>query len=422
MTHSPATPAPILFLEQQSHRAGAQRVLYEVLGAAEPDYLPIVGFPDDGPFAAEIRRRGIETFLYPLGHYHSGRKSLVDMAKFPLRSAYCGLLLARMIYQRNIRLVYINGPRCLIAGVLAARLMGRPSVFHLHLTMTRKEDIFLVARAAKYVTRIVACSKTAAAALLKDHEEFNSILQVIYNPAHGSSTHRPLALPRSGFESPLPNGRGLVAGVVGRITPQKGQHVALEAALELTRYGRDVRMVFVGAPDPYNLEDHSYLASLKSFVRASGLQGQVTWAGYQEDPTPFYAACDVLVIPSTVSEGLPIVALEAMRLGVPVIGSNVGGIPEIVREGVNGFLFPPRNALALADCMQRISGDSGLLRQMKGGALASVDGRFLIENFRGAVRRVVAECTGIRARTLAWGEREGELARSARVASRSHLG
>jgi glycosyltransferase involved in cell wall biosynthesis len=180
--------------------------------------------------------------------------------------------------------------------------------------------------------------------------------------------------------------------------------VAVEAAFELTRHGRNVRVVFVGAPDPHNLEDHSYLDSLKSLVRASGLEGQITWAGYQEDPTPFYAACDVVVIPSTVSEGLPMVALEAMQLGVPVIGSNVGGIPEIVREGLNGFLFPPKNALALADCIQRISSDSGLHGRLKAAARASVDGRFSIENFRGAIRRVVAECTGIAARPLAWGD------------------
>jgi hypothetical protein len=184
----------------------------------------------------------------------------------------------------------------------------------------------------------------------------------------------------------------LVVGVIGRITPQKGQHVVLEAASELTRRGRNVRVVFVGAPDPHSPEDISYLSSLKSFVRASGLEGQISWVGYQEDPNPFYTGCDVVVIPSTISEGLPMVALEAMQLGVPVIGSSVGGILEIVREGVNGFLFPPKNAMALADCVQRVSDDSGLLGRLKADALATVDGRFSIENFSGAIRRVVAEC------------------------------
>ena len=203
-----------------------------------------------GPFVAEIRRRGIETFLYPLGRYRSGRKSVADMASLPLRSMYCALLLAHIIRRRNIRLVYINGPRCLIAGALAARLAGIPSVFHLHLTMTRKADIFVAARAAKYVDRIVACSKTAAAALLACHPELNGTLQVIYNPVRRSVVRAPCSLQTDPFEAHESNARDLVVGVVGRITPQKGHHVVLEAAAELARRGRNIRIVFVGTPGP----------------------------------------------------------------------------------------------------------------------------------------------------------------------------
>ena len=119
---------PILFLEQQGTRAGAQRVLAEAVLALEDECLPLVAFPEDGPFAAELRRRGIETLLYPLGHYSSGAKSLADMLAFPPRSLYCGLQLARTISRRQVQLVYINGPRCLLAGVLAARLVP---VYHI---------------------------------------------------------------------------------------------------------------------------------------------------------------------------------------------------------------------------------------------------------------------------------------------------
>jgi glycosyltransferase involved in cell wall biosynthesis len=181
-------------------------------------------------------------------------------------------------------------------------------------------------------------------------------------------------------------------GVVGRITPQKGQHVVLDAALEVARRGRALRVIFVGAPGPHSFEDDFYLSSLRLFVRDSSLEGQVTWAGYQEDPNPVYGVCDIVVIPSTVSEGLPMVAIESMQLGIPVIGSNVGGIPEIVRDGVNGFLVPPNNAEALADRIQQLLDDGELLKRMKVNALASVDGRFSAGNFALAIRRVIGEC------------------------------
>jgi glycosyltransferase involved in cell wall biosynthesis len=81
-----------------------------------------------------------------------------------------------------------------------------------------------------------------------------------------------------------------------------------------------------------------------------------------------------------------------MQLGIPVIGSNVGGIPEVVRDGVNGYLFPPGNSAALADRIQQLLNDSGLLMQMKAEARASVDGRFSTETFALAIRRVISEC------------------------------
>ena len=392
MTDNTTAPIPILFLEQQAHRAGAQRVLGEVLHAVEPDYLPIVGFPEDGPFLSEVKRRGIETFLYPLGRYSSGPKSAADMARLPVRSVYCAWLLARTIRRRGIRLIYVNGPRSLVAGVLAARLTRTPVVFHLHLTMTRKSDIFVVARAATHLSKIVACSETTAAVLLASHPEFRTNLQVIYNPVRLPCDAKPDSPPTGGRSADASRGKDFVVGVVGRITVPKGQHVVLDAALELVRRGQKARVIFVGAPGPHSAADDTYLKSLESFARNSGLDGQITWAGYHDDPNPLYRVCDVVVIPSTVSEGLPMVAIEAMQLGIPVIGSSVGGIPEVVRDGVNGYLFPPGNSAALTDRIQKLLNDRGLLAQMKVEARACVDGRFSTDNFTLAIRRVIREC------------------------------
>jgi hypothetical protein len=112
----------ILFLEQQSWRAGGQRVLEVVLDALRDDFSLLVAFPDDGPFATQLRRHAVETLTYPLGRYRSGEKSLREKLEFGVRSLACAIGLARTIRQKRVRLVYINGPRALPAGVLAARL------------------------------------------------------------------------------------------------------------------------------------------------------------------------------------------------------------------------------------------------------------------------------------------------------------
>ncbi len=381
----------LLFLDQTASWGGAQRVLEVVLGALGREFLPLVALPEDGPFAAELRRRGIETLILPLGRYHSGRKSLADIAAFPPRSLYCGVQLARIIRRRHIQLVYINGPRCLVAGVFAARTTGTPSLFHLHLTMTRRTDTLVAALAARHATRIVACCETAAAALLRCSPRLARTLQVVYNPVRklvSGPASQGIVSAAHLMSSSLP-----VVGVVGRINPKKGQHVLLRATARLKNRGRDIQVVFLGEPQQNSAEDAHYLQLLQSCTRELALEEVIHWPGYQADPNPYYAAFDVLVIPSTAgaSEGLPLVALEAMQWGIPVIASRVGGIPEVIRQGVNGFLVPPGDDAALAESLERVLADGALRSQLSLGARASIDSRFSVDTFNHSIRSVVSQ-------------------------------
>jgi glycosyltransferase involved in cell wall biosynthesis len=383
---------PVLFLDQTSSWGGAQRVLEVVLGALERDFLPLVALPEDGPFANELRRGGIETLTLPLGRYRSGRKTLADMMKFPAQSLHCGVRLAQTIRRRNIRLVYINGPRCLLAGVFAARLTGRPSLFHLHLTMTRITEFFVAELAAPQATKIVACCKAAARVLLERRGDLARRLEIIYNPVRALVSGAALSREREAHSASLMNSAHPVVGVVGRICPQKGQHIMLGAAARLRRRGRNFRVVFLGAPREDSPEDAAYARFLKSFARQRGLEEIIEWSGYQLDPNPYYATFHVLVVPSapTSTEGLPLAALEAMQWGIPVIGSRIGGIPEIVRDEVNGFLVPPDEE-ALADSLERVLGDCRLRSRLELGAQQTIDSRFSVETFSSSIHNVVSQ-------------------------------
>ena len=270
----------ILFLEQQSWRAGAQRVLEVVLDALREDFTPVVAFPDDGPFAADLRGRGMETVVYPLGRYRPGPKSYSEMAAFAVRSVLCGIRLARLIRRRRIPLIYINGPRALPAGILAARLTQTPTLFHLHRALTRQSDLLVATRAAAHASKIVACSQAAAATLTAAAPRLARITQVLHNPALGHVTRQ------------APSGSGIVAsivggpvvGLVGRITPQKGQIVLLRPAARLRDRWPDLRILFVGDAESGSTRDAAYLKELVATVAELGLGKHVHFAGYQSDP------------------------------------------------------------------------------------------------------------------------------------------
>src|SRR5262249_60178845 len=90
---------------------------------------------------------------------------------------------------------------------------------------------------------------------------------------------------------------------------------------------------------------------MKTRVQRMGLQSSVHFSGFRRDVPRVMAALDVLVLPSTRSEGTSQVILQALAIGTPVVGSNVGGIPELVRNCETGRLVPPGDSAALADAI-----------------------------------------------------------------------
>ncbi|MBL8604384.1 MAG: glycosyltransferase [Myxococcales bacterium] len=130
-----------------------------------------------------------------------------------------------------------------------------------------------------------------------------------------------------------------VGVVIGRLSHEKGQDVALDALAEARQQGAAVTLAFAGdGPDREALE---------ALARARGLTDAVHFLGHQREVGRVYAAADLLVLPSR-SEAMPNVLLEAMTLGVPVVSTRVGGVPEVARDGVDALIVPSEDPSALA--------------------------------------------------------------------------
>jgi glycosyltransferase involved in cell wall biosynthesis len=131
-----------------------------------------------------------------------------------------------------------------------------------------------------------------------------------------------------------------VIGMVSVLRSWKGHPTFLQAARCLKESGFAARYVIVG--------EGPMRKSIEAQIEALGLQGEVTLAGHREDVPAVLRALDLLVIPSTRHEGVPQIGLQALATKTPVIGSDAGGIPEIIRPGETGRIFPAENAQALA--------------------------------------------------------------------------
>ena len=137
---------------------------------------------------------------------------------------------------------------------------------------------------------------------------------------------------------------------VGRLVPAKGQHVLVAAIDELVREGRDVRLRLVGdGPDRASLEDD---------VQRRGLGPRVEFTGALDADRvrELYGAASAFALASF-AEGIPVVLMEAMASGLPCVTTRITGIPELIRDGVDGILVPPSDAAALAAALRRLIDD-----------------------------------------------------------------
>jgi len=140
-----------------------------------------------------------------------------------------------------------------------------------------------------------------------------------------------------------------ILGTVALFRPRKGTEVLIEALAKLKARGVDVRLRAVGG-----FETTAYQSQLKSLAEELDVASQIDWVGFTDDVPSELTKMDLFVLPSLFGEGLPVVILEAMAAGVPNVATQVLGVPEAIRDGIDGVLTEPGDATDLADGIHRI--------------------------------------------------------------------
>ncbi len=159
----------------------------------------------------------------------------------------------------------------------------------------------------------------------------------------------------------------LVIGTVGRFTRQKGHGCLLDAAVRVCRDVPGAVFVLIG--------DGAARGALEAQARRRGLADRIRFLEARDELAPCYAMFDLFALPS-LWEGLPYTLLEAMAAGCPVVATSVGGIPSVVREGVNGVLVPPAKPEPLAAAL------TALLRDQPRRAALGAAGRQTAQGYR----------------------------------------
>ena len=154
---------------------------------------------------------------------------------------------------------------------------------------------------------------------------------------------------------------GTIIGILGRLDPQKGQHLLIEALHKLNRKGEKYSLLIMGETTLHEGED--YRKKLQDLVSTLGLESLIFFRGYQKDVASFFAAIDLFVLGSY-EETYGMVTIEAMLCGTPVVGSNAGGTAELLGNGSYGWLYQPKDPVDMAATIYRALGDPPKLKQV----------------------------------------------------------
>jgi glycosyltransferase involved in cell wall biosynthesis len=168
---------------------------------------------------------------------------------------------------------------------------------------------------------------------------------------------------------PLPGDASPILGSIGSFEPRKGHPILFEALEELVKSSLPTAHLMMVGDGP----DESIL---KERVNALGLDSNVSFFPFTNEPNFVYERLDMTVLPSLYKEGLPNVLLESMSMGVPVVSSNIGGVSEIVIEGETGYVVEPGDKSALAAAIEKVWANQNKYREMKLNARKLITDKF----------------------------------------------
>ncbi len=337
------TVTRVLHITPSVRLLGARRSLLALVRElAGTKYEPLVLVPSRGGLTDELEKYHIRVRELRLPPWRKGSSWL----SMPSQVAS----LRKLIQQEKIGLIHCNEiyptPHSLAAASsgglmseLASAVMMRrlihplnlPIVTHMRLSVTPR---LIHNYMLEHTNRIIAVSHGAAA----DFDGYTwkeRKVRVVYNGIDFTDFDR-AAQRRETIRARLGYGpEHFVIGQIGLQMPRKRPRFLIDAAAELVKLAPETRLLFVGEASP---GQESYVAELRKRVDELGLQNHVQWIPFQQQVADYFAALDLNVLLSN-DEGFGRVVIEAASVNVPTIGSDVGGIPELIEDGITGHII-----------------------------------------------------------------------------------
>ena len=336
-----------------------------------------------------LKRRGHEVTLATTpGSILWGRADAegINLVGVELRSELNPFAVARLasiVRSRRIQVIHAHRAHAHSIGLLLAWVTGRPLVVSRRTTLEpRSNPGSRIKYRSRSVTRIVAISEAVASVLVDFGVRRDRIAMIhsgvdttIYSPGRDGSSVRT----EFGLAPHVP----LVGMMANAYGPSKGHDTFLEAARMILSDMPGAVFVLAG--------HHTDRPPLREVAAELGIVDSVVFAGYRTDVPDILASLDVSVNCPRSREGLSVAVMEALATGVPVVATDVGGIPELVRNGETGLLVAPGDSEALAGAVTRLLSDRDLASRLAAAGTSFVQEHLTVGHMVNAIARLYGD-------------------------------
>jgi glycosyltransferase involved in cell wall biosynthesis len=335
----------ILYITSVGSQWGSEESLLNLLNHIDKNqYSPLV-FTVNGFLQQKLKKHNI-----PYRIYKSQTLTKREIVKF------CGLILrlAYFIRNNNFALVHANDVHSAQYSVLAARLARVPSIIHIRNIGLEDWLGWKNKLIFKFATKTIAISKETKTSLHNVGISPNKI-ELIPNAVDLDKFNEDVSGKPFREELGVSDTQILI-GVVGRIAPHKGQDIFIESITDILNSFSNSKFVIVGEDTTRN---DNFMNHLQELITQFKLEKKVYFSGFKPDIPQVMKALDILVVPS-LNEAFGRVVIEAMAMKTPVIATIVGGIPDIIEDGINGFLISPNNPTTLSEAVVKLLSNNNL--------------------------------------------------------------
>ncbi len=366
----------ILYLHETALISGAENSLLNLVNKLDKDkFNPVFACPGEGPLPEKLAQMDIK----------------VCFVDFPQVRRLFGVLpvvkkLRGFIAENNIDLLHSNSIRTHIYAAISGKLAGLPVIWHqrnLIIGELIDPDSLL-----SFLPDKIICNSYAVAKRFSKMGRVPDKVQVVFNGVD-TGVFRPDANADKFREEFGIKPEEFVIGIASRFNLNKGHETFLQAAKtilsEMPGARKDLKFVVAGGA--VFDEDKSREKCLRNMADTLGIKDKVIFTGIRQDMPQFYAGMDVFVLASF-AEACGRVILEAMASGKPVIATNAGGNPEMIKDGINGFLFEPGNIKALAEKIAFLVNNLTLANKMGEAGRKMAEENFGIEKNAGQTQKI----------------------------------